>query len=359
MMDAYVLDRSYNQLAVIDVYASFIWTERFREIGDFELYLPFSAISYSALKKDNYIYIKDSETYMVIETVEVNASSSEGPMTTVTGRCLKSILDRRIVWDMTVLNGNLQDAVEKILNENVINPSDTRRKIPNVKFTRSTDPRITAMQTDTVWHGEMISDVIRLLCAYHSIGWKAIPYGEGGIEIQLFAGQDRSYEQEDNFWVVFSKGYENLLSSHYYESTRDTKTVCRIADSSSMDGSILSATAYDQNGGGSGLDRRESFIESYAPTTDEDTGEELTDAQRAEYLISQGQKELSEAGDNVYVEGEIDAQRQYLYGRDFFMGDIVQVDTDFGIGMQCRVMEVIRSQDDSKGYKITPTFETV
>lgn len=357
-MDVYVLDKYYNTICVIDAYVSMIWTERFRELGDFELYVPWSMQSWSALQTENYISIRDSETYMVIESVETSSSPSDGIMLIVKGHCLKSILRRRVVWTPTVLQGNLQDAIEKVLNENAISPTDERRKIPNLTFKRSTDPRITKMETDTVFFGENVDDVVRLLCAYHSIGWKVLPKGGGGFEVEIFDGQDRSYEQDANPWVVFSDDFENLFSSRFFTSTENVATAALVTNDSSLESeTALSTEATDQNGGGSGLDRREMFVETYdVGTTDED-GNEIPEADRIAQLKSKGEEALAEVEDESYVEGEVDAVRQYVYGRDFFMGDIVQVDTGFGLDMRCRIMEVTRCQDE-KGYVVTPTFAT-
>ena len=38
MININVLDTDFNIVTVIDTYESFIWTDRFREPGDFELY---------------------------------------------------------------------------------------------------------------------------------------------------------------------------------------------------------------------------------------------------------------------------------------------------------------------------------
>lgn len=358
-MEVYVLDRYYNTISVIDAYVSMIWTERFRETGDFELYVPWSIQAWSALQKENYISIRDSETYMVIDSVETSSSPSDGVMMIVKGRCLKSILRRRVVWAPTVLQGNLQDAIEKVLNENAISPTDERRKIPNLTFKRSTDPRITAMETDTVFFGENVDDVIRLLCAYHSIGWKVLPTNGGGFEVQIFDGEDRSYEQEANPWVVFSKNYENLFSSRFFTSNENVATAALVTNDSSLESeTALSTEATDQNGGGSGLDRREMFVETYDVGTTDEEGNEIPEADRIAQLVSKGEEALAEVEDESYVEGDIDAVRQYVYGRDFFMGDIVQIDTEFGLDIRCRIMEVVRCQDE-KGYAVTPTFATV
>ena len=50
-MEAWILDQNATSLAVLDTFQSFIWTDRYRGYGDFEIYMPAetSALSYAAV----------------------------------------------------------------------------------------------------------------------------------------------------------------------------------------------------------------------------------------------------------------------------------------------------------------------
>ena len=74
----YVLDGSYTTLTVIDTYESFIWTERYLEAGDFELYLPIDARGIKQLQVGNYLSIVDSSNYMIIENLETESDIEDG-----------------------------------------------------------------------------------------------------------------------------------------------------------------------------------------------------------------------------------------------------------------------------------------
>lgn len=49
-------------------------------------------------------------------------------------------LSRRIVYPPFEWNGDLQDGIEKLLNENLIDPKNEGRKIPGVVFVRNILP---------------------------------------------------------------------------------------------------------------------------------------------------------------------------------------------------------------------------
>ena len=143
----------------------------------------------------------------------------------MTGRSLESILCRRVIWGYKVLNGNFQDAIRTLLNENVIAPSNSKRKIPNFVFRASTDTRITGLTVDTQFLGENLYDAILSLCEEKEIGFRVLPDGSGGFLFELYVGEDRSYAQSDHPWVIFSPDFENILSSNYLESSKNLRTV--------------------------------------------------------------------------------------------------------------------------------------
>ena len=72
-MNIYVLDSNFQRLSpVVDVYESFIWTERYDKAGEFELVVPAMDIWLNLLKKDRYLEINESDYTMIIETIELD-----------------------------------------------------------------------------------------------------------------------------------------------------------------------------------------------------------------------------------------------------------------------------------------------
>ena len=58
-MNIYVLNEQFQKTSIIDVYESFIWTDRYYESGDFELVVPASIEMVSILQKDLYLSIEN------------------------------------------------------------------------------------------------------------------------------------------------------------------------------------------------------------------------------------------------------------------------------------------------------------
>ena len=114
-MDLIVLDESFDPVAVIDEFESSIWTDRYNIHGDFEIYTLVSDVMISALRKNYYLIDDGSEHDMIIEDIRIETDVEEGDKLIVTGRSLETIIERRIIWEQKVIDGNLQDAVEEAL----------------------------------------------------------------------------------------------------------------------------------------------------------------------------------------------------------------------------------------------------
>lgn len=397
-MDASILDRSFNTLCIIDSFESFIWTDRYNTPGDFELYMPIERSPLEYIKRDNYLWIRSSDRLQVLEDITITTDAEDGDHITVTGRTLESILDRRIVFTRTYITGNLQDGIERLLNENAINPIDPNRRIPYLRFIKSTDERVTKLTMDGNYLGEDLLTIIEELCEINDLGFKIV-YNEAysTFDFSLYYGEDRSYAQEKNPWVVFSSAYDNLLGSNYFESYANLKTAAMIAGSEDDE---YGQTIVDVDGRPSmvGLDRRELFVDGSSierPEVEEPTEEEIeeirervnrrfsrkSEAIREQYVQQEidsrtqaaqqqsdatfraqleqlGREELAATYITESFEGEIEASLQYVYGRDFDIGDVVQVRNRYGKEASSRITEVVRSHD-LNGETLTPTFTTL
>lgn len=346
-MELYVLNKDMQAIHLLDTFESLLWTERYYECGDFEITAPASTTLLKIFEKENYLWSKDSDTVMIIEDLEISSDSEDGNMFIVTGRSLESILDRRIVWYPTTLTGNLQDAIEKILNENVINPSSTERKIDGFIFERSNDELITSLTVDVELEGEAVYEVIQTLCQTNSIGFRVYLNNDNQFVFKLYAGVDRSYDQNKLPYVLFSPKFDNILNSNYLESNKTLKTVALVVDGDESNRREVVVEA--ECGAGSGLDRREIFVSASISSEESDYASQMTEA---------GKEELAQNTATKTFEGEVESTQLFVYGEDFFIGDIVQIVNEYEVEAKTRVVEIVRSQT-LEGMTIYPTFETV
>lgn len=374
-MEFMVLDKNYDGIAMIDTFTSAIWTVRYDEAGDFEIYIPVQLDYIQAMQIGNYLWNRDSDRLMIIETVEIETDAEQGPQLIVTGRSLESILDRRIVTSSQNFSGNLQSVLFAIIQNEVISSGGTRR-IPGFSLKTSSDSRITSISiSELSIRGENVYDVVCSLCQANKVGWRILPKGAGGFEFELYVGVDRSYAQSVNPYVTFSPSFENLLNSNYIKSFKSYKNSIYavgtyqkevilqnkykddngewvVEEQTTYEEAEVVTWQYSETATPSGLARREMFIDNGGVNDGEQGGEYATwNAVNKEKAIA----ELGEHQTTTAFEGELEATRQYIYREDFNIGDIVQVENEFGITGTVYISEIVFSQD-ANGITITPTF---
>lgn len=374
-MEFMVLDKNYDGITMIDTFTSAIWTVRYDEAGDFEIYTPVRLDYIQAMQIGNYLWNRDSDRLMVIETVEIETDAEEGPQLIVTGRSLESILDRRIVTSSQNFSGNLQSVLFAIIQNEVISSGGTRQ-IPGFSLKTSSDSRITSISiSELSIRGENVYDVVCSLCQANKVGWRILPKGAGGFEFELYVGVDRSYAQSVNPYVTFSPSFENLLNSNYIKSFKSYKNSIYavgtyqkevilqnkykddngewvVEEQTTYEEAEVVTWQYSETATPSGLARREMFIDNGGVNDGEQGGEYATwNAVNKEKAIA----ELGEHQTTTAFEGELEATRQYIYREDFNIGDIVQVENEFGITGTVYISEIVFSQD-ANGITITPTF---
>lgn len=224
----YIYDSSFNKLAIIDSYESAIWTDRYLEPGDFELYIKIKDTIPSKIAIGRYLSHKDSEHTMIIEKLQIETDVEDGNKLIVTGRSMESILDRRIVWKKTIFDAgtSLQTAIKKLITDNIISPSISDRKISNFVFSTSTDSKITSLALEGEYMGENLLDIITKICDTNKIGFKIIvDYDTKELKFSLYAGKDRTSIQSANSYVVFSPKMDNLLNSNYQDDMTPHKNI--------------------------------------------------------------------------------------------------------------------------------------
>lgn len=266
-MDLLVYNGHFQPMGLVDDYESLIWTERYYSAGDFELVVYPTEKHLSLLLVNRYIYLRESEHWMVIEGVEIKTDVENGNRLIVSGRSMESILDRRIVWNLTTFKkAGLQDAIMKLMNENLIKPAITERRLPNWIFKATTDPRITRIKIDAEYMGDNLYDVISGLCEESKIGFKVTINENFKFVFELYSGDDRTYDQTQNTYVVFSPNFDNLINSNYNNNLQAWKNTTLIGG----EGEGADRRFNSIGNTNAGLARREIFTDANSISSNKD-----------------------------------------------------------------------------------------
>lgn len=362
-MDIKILNKQFETVYIVDQYESFIWTERYNDCGDFELTTDASLQNYEIFTLDNYVEIDNSDYTMIIESITTTSDPDNGIKMTVTGRSLESILDRRIFLKEFNIDGGsgnpvkLWSAIETCLKKTLL-PTSTiiegtaaNRKINNFIFTvpEDTDPIKSVSLDETIQMslGDSVLDTIVSLCQEKHVGFRLKRNGQNFI-FSIFCGVNRSFSQSSNLFVIFSTEFDNIINSSFLYSTKNYKNTALVSGEGN-DSTKTKVTVGDEN---TGLDRREVYISAIKVT--QGSGTTQTYSQR---LTAKGKEELSKSEYKITksFEGEIENKNVFEYNKDYFIGDIVELKNEFGVGSHSRITEFIFS-DSAEGFTCYPTF---
>lgn len=344
----YVLNSSYQTKKIVDVFESFSWNIKYYETGTFVATLPLIENLIADIRIDDYVSIRESDEYMIVETISTITDVEEGDKLQIEGRTLSSILDRRIAWKAFRKltdnkepdpNYNFQTGIRELLEENIISPEDPKRRIPGFIFKESDDPYIKSTTAPfNIDIGTNLYEVIASMCSEKQIGFRVLPYGSGGFQFELYRGKDRSWSQTANPIVIFSDGYENLGASEYVQSKKEYVSNALVI------GSRYRAEVFRKNER-TGLQRRETYITVQGDKTEEE-------------LVQLAKEEMSKQTITEMFSGTVEPYRQFLFGRDYVVGDIVQVQNKYGFEGRCRILDVLLTRDAS-GPELNPSFAVI
>lgn len=351
-MDVYILNKNFDRIGIVDTYTSLIWTTRYKTFGDFELYLPASSEMLELLAIGNFLVrdpditiAGDMRKVMRIEAVKISTDVENGDYLTVSGRDLKGILAQRVAAFQTVLSGSVSNAVTKLLNLHVIDPADSRRKIDF--FARGEDRLQSYRSTSLQVTGKGIAETIENIVAGCGYGWD-IYIQDKKAYIYLYEGIDRGYNQNGHPFVVISPDFDNLISSEYAESKENYANAAYVAgEGQGVERKIVEA------GEASGIDRFEFWIDARNSSSNNGA---ISDEEYRAQLRAEGLEQIALKDISRKLSGEIESDVNYRLGIDYNLGDIIQIETAYGVKAKTRIVEIIDSEDES-GRTVIPTFD--
>nr|DAX71802.1 MAG TPA: tail protein [Caudoviricetes sp.] len=351
-MDIYAADEKMNTVAVIDYCKSVIWHSKYCGAGDFELMIPMmpaGAYLLETIKEGYFFYRKDSKTVMMAQKIELKTNVESGDYLLISGASAECLIGRRIIWQQTNLSGKVCDCVKRLMNENLIDPADARRRIDIIKMGQGVSVETTMQKQVT---GNNLSDSVEEILSTYGLGY-CLEYKvigkPGAMQFKILQGADRSVgNKQGNPAVRFSPEFDNVLASDFAEDYTALKNVALVAGEG--EGTARRSVTV---GEGSGLTRRELYVDSRNTSSNDG---EISDADYNSMLQQEGVDALSQTLVTRTFAGEIEPDVNYHYGTDYFIGDIITVQNEYNIGFRARIAEIVEN-DDSDGYAMVVVLE--
>lgn len=397
-MQVYILDPDYNILGVIDEAESILWNKKYNDVGECEIYIPCNEEYISMLRRGNYVYRFDDDMFCKIESFQIQTDVENGDYIIATAKDICNILAGRIVRWQIVFSGTFGQFIQKVLNDNVINPVQSQRAIPHFEF----DASNLAEFSEKVEVSAFADDLLQLIltaCKTYNIGFRvSFNMETRKLVFRLYRGKNKASITGEEY-VEFSPTFANILSSNYMEDDSNYKNVVYVGYKGE-DEQMHLLSLYKGSEEPQGEERREIFIDGTSTSRDISYEELLqmfpnvqkdsqTDAEgkvTSSYTYnsvivatSEGEGEdekitvtdytylllIRALGDNALAdqtkmqsfEGDVDTIDTYEYKVDYNLGDIVKVVNEYGIEAEARITEIMESDDAENGFSIEPKFE--
>lgn len=357
-MEVYPLDGLLRRQHVIDRFHSCIWTERFAAQGDFELSIFSTNETRGLLQPGTKLAMNSSNRIMTVETVENKLSADGEYLLTAKGASLEKILEDRICnrgmvnlttepkWHMAGTPGELARYIfEHICITGYLSPNDI---IPF--YTPGTlYPMDTIAETATVITLDLppttVYEAIKDICTTFGLGFRLYRNLDSSeLYFNIYAGSDRTTRQLILPPVVFSPDLDNL------QNTTELTTIALYKNVAVVFSPAGVQTVYplDVDPAVDGFDRRVLVVVADDITS---SNPNVTAA-----LQQRGREELAKNKRFSAFDGEINQNSAYKYGRDYNLGDLVEVRNVDGATNNMRVTEQIFVAD-REGERSYPTLE--
>lgn len=111
----------------LDDYISAIWNNKYFTAGEFEIVLRTTPERRQKVIRNNFIILNGTDEIAIIDFVQFSKDEDNGATMTVKGSFAQGLLKRRIIWDKTILRGNIDYQIQELLKDNAIEPKDKDR----------------------------------------------------------------------------------------------------------------------------------------------------------------------------------------------------------------------------------------
>lgn len=334
-----------NFCGIITNYESLICTWNYYECGTFELTINKNKANTEKLQPDNMIIVnKNDEKILLIEKRETTSSKNSKTLK-ITGTCIKGLTKRRII----ATNG--YDRVTETQAENIMKHYIKNHMVESYYDTIRTSERdidwikIAPTQNrgiKTVWQARLtnLHDELKHIGEDTGMGWKGIlDRTNKCINFDCYEGTDRSINQlgdgntheelekythqqleqythlqlEGNKkvpYIIFSEQKKNLLDGKVTDDNTNYKNVAYAAGKGENEDRLITVI-----GTATGFGRREIYVD-------------LSNIDDVDELKAEGQKKLDTYKTIKSVEGKIYQIPNMEYEKDFFLGDVVTIESD-------------------------------
>lgn len=223
-MEIYILDKEINVIGVVSTYESVLWITKFYEPGMFKATFAFTDHLNRRLKCGNLLYKTDDEEAGIITRKYLKLNKKGEQTIQVQGYMSSRYLNRRIIWDKTVLSGTPEMAMRRLVYEQVITPHDAARRIPGIELGKLKEYAGSINKQVTY---DNLQKALTEIAMTNSLGYQLrLDIAQKCFFFEVLQGENRT--QGSSHPCIFSRDFLNVYTQDYSEDDSNYKNICLV-----------------------------------------------------------------------------------------------------------------------------------
>ena len=350
-MELYVYSSEMELQGIVEKIASLIWTRRYWSCGEFKLLVPFTEEHSRMLVKNNIIMKRDDDEAAQIRYVSITKNSQGLEEIEVQGKFLIAWIGKRIIKKQIITNDTTQNILYRIVRENVTNPADTARKIPDVSIAtddEDTESGVIDYTSEQYTNAQLAAETAAKAA---KLGIRMRTDARTGAHVfSVYEGRDLTAgNTAGNAPCIFSQEFDNIVEQEYTNSVENLKTTAFVGGEEKEG---VARKVAEVGGSAAGLAREEVFINAtdIVQEYEDDDGEQvtLTDTEYLALLSARGAEELEQYAETLSFGSKINTFANLIYRTDYDLGDRVTcVNKRWGIRIDVRITEIAETYQNN------------
>lgn len=350
-MELYVYSSEMELQGIVEKIASLIWTRRYWSCGEFKLLVPFTEEHSRMLVKNNIIMKRGDDEAAQIRYVSITKNSQGLEEIEVQGKFLIAWIGKRIIKKQIITNDTTQNILYRIVRENVTNPADTARKIPDVSIAtddEDTESGVIDYTSEQYTNAQLAAETAAKAA---KLGIRMRTDARTGAHVfSVYEGRDLTAgNAAGNAPCIFSQEFDNIVEQEYTNSVENLKTTAFVGGEEKEG---VARKVAEVGGSATGLAREEVFINAtdivQEYEDDDGTQVSLTDTEYLALLSARGAEELEQYAETLSFGSKINTFANLIYRTDYDLGDRVTcVNKRWGIRIDVRITEIAETYQNN------------
>lgn len=350
-MELYVYSSEMELQGIVEKIASLIWTRRYWSCGEFKLLVPFTEEHSRMLVKNNIIMKRGDDEAAQIRYVSITKNSQGLEEIEVQGKFLIAWIGKRIIKKQIITKDTTQNILYRIVRENVTNPADTVRKIPDVSIATDdadTESGVIDYTSEQFANAQLAAETAAKAA---KLGIRMRTDARTGAHaFSVYEGRDLTAgNTAGNAPCIFSQEFDNIVEQEYTNSIENLKSTAFVGGEEKEG---VARKVAEVGGSAAGLAREEVFINAtdIVQEYEDDDGTQvtLTDAEYLALLSARGAEELEQYAETLSFGSKVNTFANLIYRTDYDLGDRVTcVNKRWGIRIDVRITEIAETYQNN------------